>query len=153
MMVDLGLYIPAHKERDFISFLKMDYGINVADLTDENISKYVSIFIYGKDEPAKADASQVVTRVEKSEEEVFDEVVKDKLNHVDWNEVSDIIWMPAVTKDTADYIYAIEVYSRNTILKRIVMRDKEKSIRFLSYINKLFIKAIGEQDKRNIDYR
>jgi len=150
-MVDLGLYIPAHKEGDFIFFLERDYGIKVADLTDENVSEYVSIFIYGKDEPAKVDVPQVVTIVEKSEEEVFNEVVKDKLSHVNWNEVVEISWMPAVTKDTVDYIYAIEVYSGSTMLKRIVMRDKEKSIRFLLHINKLFTKALYEQDKRNID--
>jgi len=141
-MVDLGLHIPAHKEGDFIFFLERDYGIKVADLTDENVSEYVSIFIYGKDEPVKVDIPQVVTRVEKTEEEVFDEVVKDKLDHVNWNEVIEIIWMPAVTKDTVDCIYAIEVYSGSKMLKRIVMRNKEKSIRFLLHINKLFTKGI-----------
>ena len=150
-MIDIALHIPAHKEKEFSSFLSENYGINVADLTNENVSEYVSIFIYGKDEPVKVEAKQETVVKQKTEQEVFDEVVKTKLSVVSWEEVYEISWMPAVTKDTADHIYAVEVHSKRSLLKRIVLRDKEKSIRFLSHINKLFIKALNEQDKRNID--
>ncbi len=151
-MRSLAYYVPGHMIGKFIEFVKDNYNVEASTLEDDLLAKYSSEFTYGKKEEVKTEAPAKVEKEKvKTEEEVFDEVVKSKFSEIDWKIVYELIWMPAVTKDTSDNVYAIEVCSKEGVLKRIVLRDKDKSLRFLSHVNKIFMKVLNEQDKCNLN--
>ncbi len=143
MMSELLKYVPAHRIAEFKRFVLDKHSVIEENIeSHDNFEAFVSEFIYGKIEDKKEQVEKDVPKKEKSEEEVFDEVVANKLSHVKWDEVKEISWSIAVTKDTLDNVYSIEVCTKTSVLKRIVLRDKEKSLRFLSHINIKFLKGI-----------
>lgn len=140
-MCSLALYVPTYKIEEFRSFVLSRYNADIDSSSDEELRSFASVFIYGeKDESIKEKVEVVKVKI-KSEEEMFNDVVNKQLKIVEWDIVDEVSWMPAVTKDTGVFIYAIEVYSKNSLIKRIVMKDKAKSIRFLAHLNKIFIKG------------
>jgi hypothetical protein len=147
-MKSLAYYVPGHMIGKFVSYVKENYNQDAKTLDDALLTKYSSEFTYGKisDPEVTKNVEKKVEKVEKTEEEIFDEIARKKLE-VDWKDVVELAWMPAVTKDTGDNVYAIEVCSTVGVLKRIVLRDREKSLRFLSYINKFFVKVLNEKHK------
>lgn len=147
-MKKLSLYVPGHRIKEFKAFIESNTGQTVEDLNEAELDKLSSLFIYGKEEDKQeTNSAPVEVQVKpKTEKEIFDEIVFTKMPGVVWKEVTSIEWTPAITKDTKDLVYAVEVYTNNSLIKRIVMKDKEKSMRFLSHLNKIFLKELSEKN-------
>lgn len=150
-MKNLLIYVPGHRIEEFKVFVKSKTGQSAEEVSDDELKNLSSLFIYGEEEnknEQKTNDSQLQIQAKpkiKSEKEIFDEVVFKQLNGIKWREATSIVWLPAVTKDTADCVYAIEVYRDKVLLKRIVIRNKQKSIRFLMYVNNIFEKELNEK--------
>jgi hypothetical protein len=115
------------------------------------------LFIYGEEEPQSEkevvkdeenNTEHLSLDLDPAEQEklVFDQIVESKFAKLDWNEVSEISWEPAVLRDTGAFVYAVTVSSGKRALVKLVIKDKAKSTRFLSHVNKIFIKVLYERE-------
>jgi len=143
----INRYVPIPDIQAFKDFAKVRYDVDADTLEEDVLAKYVNEFILSRKTKPKVEVAKVVIpKIEKTEKEIFNEVVEKRFPSVEWDKVTEIIWMPAVTKDTADSVYSIEVVAGKVAYKKIVMRDKSKSLAFLSHLNLKFTKALNETD-------
>jgi len=148
--MNLSYYVPSHRVAEFKEYLASK-GYSGESISEDNIRECASCFIYGDEKKEVSEVSEV--KKEKSEQEVFGEVIKSKFSNIVWDDVDEVVWMPAVTKDTSDSVFSIELWSLGSVVKRLVLRNKDKSLRFLAYLSGIFIKEIDENGQRNIHSR
>ena len=141
-MIDYSLYVPIHKIDDFKCFLS-NLEVDFDNISDDKLLVYASEFTYGVEKKSIEKKDENILIEKKTEEEIFYEVMEKKIS--DWNVVEKIVWCPSILKGTTEYVFSIEIHMKNNTVKRIVLRDKKKSIRFLLFLENKLAKVLNEK--------
>lgn len=134
-MIDTGGFVPAFRYSEFCSFAESRSGKGIEHIPKDDILRYASIFIYGEED--KPDTIIKETILEKTEEEIYEEIVLNKFNDIDWTTIDEVSWYLATINNGTENVFAVEAIDSGVTKKRIVIKDRKKSLGFMSYINKL----------------
>ena len=126
-------YIPIHMEDNFLKYVLEHYGMSSAEIEmSPDLERMASDYFFKSKEGEKEYVPK--SKRIKTEKEVFADICKKKFIVVDWEEVTDISHYKVKVKDSVTPVYALDVICRDVVVKRIVMRDYDKSLRFMDYV-------------------
>ena len=135
-------YIPSHRIGEFQVHMEQVYNIDFDDANlPGNIKEIVSSFLYpseSKTEDSHA-PSAPKRRIIPKESESFQKVLDAKVPEEDREGVTELVWQPVVIKKTGRHMFAVEIFIGDSMIKRIVVEDKDKSFRFVSFLTKKLI--------------
>ena len=135
-------YIPIHMHDDFL-----EYALVYHKLLPENIDSCVQLELIASEylfKNKKGEKDHVAEKIIKTEKEMFSDVCRKKFTTVDWEEITDISHSKVKVKDSVTPVYALDIICRDVLVKRIVMRDYDKSLRFMDYVYVLWFSHDGQ---------
>ena len=54
--------------------------------------------------------------------------------------ITEVVWSEAKISGDARIVYLVEAYGGDTLLKRVIVRDKKKSVELLGYAEQIMTK-------------
>ena len=137
-------YIPLHMQDDFL-----EYALAHHKLLPEKIDSYVQLELVASEylfKNKKGEKAHVSKEIRKTEKEMFSDICRQKFSDVKWKYVTDISHSKVSVKDSATQVYALDIMYGDKLYKRLVMRDYDKSLRFMGHVYALWFSPDGQID-------
>lgn len=117
------------KKEEFLLYAKKHFNLNEQELAkDEALSKIASSFLYGeREQPA------LRNKVEVQVQQYFKEAYQ-KIKPTHKSTVDEIIWEGVHTSQ--GLLFKVSILATTGMKKKVFIRDKELSLKFVSYVYK-----------------
>lgn len=130
-------YIPVHMENSFVEYVAKEHGLTSKEIeSSDRLESIAGEYLFKTKKEEKKDEKSVV---EKTEKEVFDGICEKKFTEVLWANVTDISHSEVRIPDSVIPVFALDIMYGDKLSKRIVMRDYEKSLRFMGHVYSLWL--------------
>ncbi len=139
-MMEIKKYIPLHMESNFLDYVFSKHKMTKDEVCkSELLESIASEYLFEKKE-----SNHEEIKIKKTEEQVFGDILMSKFSDVEWESVTELVHVKVRIPDSATPVYAMEIMYGNELYSRLVMRDYKKSLRFMSYVYKVWF-TLGEQ--------
>ena len=136
-------YIPIHMQDDFIRYVSVQYKMSPEDIeSSDKLSSIAGEYLFKEKTRSKHSPVKKV----KTEKEVFSDICSKKFSDVRWKDVTDISHSKVSVKDSVTQVYALDIMYGDKLYKRLVMRDYEKSLRFMGHVSAIWFSPYGQID-------
>ena len=135
-------YIPLHMKDDFLK-----YAYEHHRLSPDKIESAVQLELIAGEylfKNKKGEDNKETKVKTKTEEEVFVDICDKKFGDISWEKITELVHSEVKIPDSVIPVFALDVMCGDKLEKRLVMRDYDKSLRFMDHVRSIWLHPVEQ---------